>query len=192
MAGPGGNARFPSLGEWLERLFDSDAGAYRYLSGFLDGARGFAPLSALEVPIDSERPAKVYDDAAIPLTVEALPVPHGIVPALGFRVSVGNQVLVFGSDQTLSNPSFTDFARGASVLVAHMPIPEGATGTATQLHATPGTIGQIALETEVDTLLLSHFMARSLADLDSNLAAVAARYKGRIVLAEDLACLPLE
>ncbi len=38
-------------------------------------------------------------------------------------------------------------------------------------------------------LVLSHFMARSLRDIDDNVALVRERYKGDIVLAEDLACV---
>jgi ribonuclease BN (tRNA processing enzyme) len=72
-----------------------------------------------------------------------------------------------------------------------MVIPEGATGTATQLHATPSAIGRTAAAIGAETLLLSHFMARSLRDIDGNVAAVRARYDGRVVLGTDLQCLPL-
>lgn len=41
------------------------------------------------------------------------------------------------------------------------------------------------------TLRLSHFMARSLADLEGNLATVKSRYDGPVELATDLACFAL-
>ena len=40
-----------------------------------------------------------------------------------------------------------------------------------------------------ERLLLSHFMARSLADLDNGVALVRERYPGEVVLADDLACV---
>ena len=40
-------------------------------------------------------------------------------------------------------------------------------------------------------LLLSHFMARSLADLDDSLAAIRGFFDGDLLLAEDLACYDL-
>jgi ribonuclease BN (tRNA processing enzyme) len=192
IAGPGGNARFPGLDEWLERLFDPDTGAYRYLSGYLDGTRGLPALSPVVVAADTDKPTQVYASDETDLDVQALPVPHGIVPALAFRVAVRGRVFVFGSDQTMASPGFVDFARGADLLVAHMAIPEGATGTATQLHALPGAIGAAADAAGARALLLSHFMARSLRRLDDNVAAVEARYDGRVLLAEDLACYSMD
>ena len=130
----------------------------------------------------------VDDDA---VRVDALSVPHGIVPALGFRVHAGNITLVFSSDQNGSDPAFVDFARDATVLVMHMPIPQGATGGALQLHAQPETIGGIAAKASADKLVLSHFMARSLRDLESNVAVVRDAYDGEIVVGSDLACIAL-
>jgi ribonuclease BN (tRNA processing enzyme) len=38
-------------------------------------------------------------------------------------------------------------------------------------------------------LVLSHFMARSLRDIDRNVALVGEGYGGKIILAEDLGCV---
>jgi len=71
----------------------------------------------------------------------------------------------------------------------HMPIPEGATGGALQLHALPGLVGEIATKASAETLVLSHFMARSLENLESNVAVVRESYGGEIVVADDLDCI---
>ncbi len=115
-------------------------------------------------------------------------VPHGIVPTLAFRIIVDNRSLVFSSDQNLSKPQFAGFASNASVLVSHMVLPEGAT-SGTSLHAVPSEIGEFAGRIQPTTLLLSHFMARSLRDLDGNVQIVRRNYAGEIVLADDLLCL---
>ena len=185
VAGPGPGGPFPGLGDWLDSLLAPGAGAYHYLAGYLDGSGRLVQLEQREVAIDTSEPATVFDGD---VTVDALPVPHGIVPALGFRVAVGETSIVFASDQNGSSDAFTEFATGASVLVMHLPIPESATGTALQLHARPSRVASIAAQAGARTLVLSHFMARSLRDLDGNVEAVRNTYDGEVIVAEDLAC----
>jgi ribonuclease BN (tRNA processing enzyme) len=139
-----------------------------------------------EIDRDTKKPEKVLDGE---IRIDALPVPHGIVPALGFRVSVGDVSIVFASDQNGSSAAFTDFAGDASVLVMHVAVPEDATGTALQLHARPSRIASVAAEAGAGTLVLSHFMARSLRDLDGNVDVVRRGYDGNIVVANDLDCV---
>lgn len=187
VAGPDADGRFPGLEAWLERMLGKESGAYAYLAGFLDGTAGLPLLVSREV--SGEQVSVVYKSD--PLSVEAMHVPHGIVPALAFKVRVGAQTLVFASDQNGSKPAFADFAKGASLLVMHLVIPEGASGVARRLHAPPSVIGMIAEKAEARKLVLSHFMARSLDDLETNVDLVDTHYSGEIVLAEDLACIPL-
>ncbi len=185
VAGPGGARMFPGLEEFLRALFDRDGGAYAYLSSFLDGTNGAPMLTRREVA--SGDPMVVYtsDD----LLVEAMRVPHGIVPAVAFRVTAGDVKMVFASDQNGSDPAFREFAADASILVMHMVVPEGIEGVGRRLHAPPSVIGSIAADAKPGTLVLSHFMARSLRRLDSNVALVRERYNGKVVLAEDLMCV---
>jgi ribonuclease BN (tRNA processing enzyme) len=186
VAGPGPGGPFPGLAAWLDSMLAAGTGAYGYLSGYLDGSGRLVKLLPHEVARDVDKAVRVLDGD---VTIDALPVPHGIVPALGFRVSVGDASIVFASDQNGSSDAFTDFARGASVLVMHLPIPEGATGTALQLHARPSRVGRIAAEAGAGKLVLSHFMGRSLRDLDGNVGVVRSAYGGSVVVANDLACV---
>lgn len=80
----------------------------------------------------------------------------------------------------------------ADLLVMHMVIPEGAAEAAKKLHAEPSRIGQIASAAGADRLLLSHFMARSLQELDTNVSAVAVKYDGDLLIAADLLCIPVD
>ena len=64
--------------------------------------------------------------SAVLETGRSIPVPHGIVPALAFRVSVGGYSVVFTSDQNGSTENLATFAEGASILVTHLVIPETA------------------------------------------------------------------
>lgn len=191
VAGPGAGGPFPGLVAYLDSLLQAGSGAYGYLSGYLDGSGGLVRLEAREVGREQSAPVSVFGEEDSDVTVDALPVPHGIVPALGFRVHARDVTIVFASDQNGSDPAFAGFAEGATALVMHMPIPDGATGTALQLHAPPARIGEIAAKASVETLILSHFMARSLLDLEANVGVVADNYDGRIVVASDLDCVVL-
>lgn len=186
IAGPDGQGAFPGLGAWLGSLLGPD-GAYAYLGGYLDGSDGLVRLEPVTVPSRATEAKRVLgrDD----LSVEALGVPHGIVPSIAFRVRVGDKVVVFGSDQNGTSVDFRAFARDADLLVAHLAIPETASGAATRLHARPSVIGALARDAGARQLLLSHFMARSLHDLDSQLDEIRTRYPGPLHLARDLVCV---
>jgi ribonuclease BN (tRNA processing enzyme) len=123
------------------------------------------------------------------MIVSALGVPHGTVPALAYRVDVGNKSIVFSSDQNGSLPEFIHFAEGADVLIMPFAIPEQARRIAKRLHATPSLIGKVAAQAKVCTLVLSHFMKRSLNKLDLNLSFVKKYYSGNLILAKDLQCI---
>ncbi|MDJ0750658.1 MAG: MBL fold metallo-hydrolase [Woeseiaceae bacterium] len=185
VAGPEGAPPFPGLEGFLAALFDRKTGAYAYLSSFLDGTNGTPMLTRREV--GRGEPVVVFkgDD----LLVEALRVPHGIVPAAAFRVKAGNTTIVFASDQNGGDPAFAEFAAAASILVMHMVVPEEIRGVGRRLHAPPSVIGDIAAAAQPGTLVLSHLMARSLRNLDANIALVQERYDGNVVLAEDLLCV---
>ena len=188
VAGPDGGGPFPGLDAYLSSILEPDTGAYGYLSGYLDGSGGLVRIVASTVS-DADEGVNVLSDDGRDIRIDAMHVPHGIVPALAFRVRIDGKTLVFASDQNGSDPSFIDFAKDADMLVMHMTIPESATGGALQLHAKPSRIGEIADAANADTLLLSHFMARSLRDLDGNVAHVERAFSGTISLASDLACL---
>jgi ribonuclease BN (tRNA processing enzyme) len=186
VAGPDGRGPFPGLNRYLQAMIGKD-GAYAYLGRFLDGTAGAPLLTPREVPAGEITVVYTSED----LKVDALQVPHGIVPAVAFRVRVGQKTVVFASDQNGGDPAFVDFAADASLLVMHMVIPEDAEGVSRRLHAPPSVIGEIAAAADPGVLLLSHFMARSLRELDRNVGLVQEHYDGEVAIAEDLACVRL-
>jgi len=191
VTGPDAGGPFPGLNSFLNSILDKRTGAYGYLGGYLDGTGGLQNITALEISRENVAPVTVLGDLSGPTHIQALHVPHGIVPALAFRVRIGHESIVFASDQNGDDPAFVEFAKNASVLLMHMPVPEGISGVGRRLHAPPGIIGEIAKTANVGTLVLSHFMARSLQDLDENIAIVRSKYDGRVIVASDLDCIPL-
>ena len=191
VAGPSGTTRFPGLGDFLVAMLDREKGAYAYLGGYLDGTGRLAKLVPIEVDVGKDTPVRVLNAADRGIEITAIGVPHGIVPAVAFRVSVGVTSIVFSGDQTMSNPAFTEFANGATVLVVHLAIPEDAGQAAKRLHAAPSRLAEIAASIEPQTLVVSHFMARSLRHPANGTRILQRRYSGDVILAEDLACLPV-
>ena len=189
ISGPAAGGPFPGLHDYLDSLLSSENGAYGYLSGYLDGSGGLPQLEQMEVESGKREAVTILADAASGERVDAMYVPHAIVPALAYRIQIGDKTIVFASDQNGSNEQFVDFAKDADVLVMHMPVPEDVTGAGRKLHAPPGVIGEIAAKAEVGTLVLSHFMARSLGDLDGNVSIVRSSFTGPILVANDLDCL---
>lgn len=185
IVGPSGADPFPPIDQFVDAVVGAE-GAWRYLGGYREG-RPFA-LDPRVVDVDGDAATVVEADG---LTVRAVGVPHGPVPALGFVVEVAGRRIAFGGDQRLDDPRFAELARGADLLVAHHAIGEDATGVAADLHARPSQIGDFAAAAGVGRLVLSHLMARSLRHLDRHLAIVAERFDGPVDVADDLGCFPI-
>jgi len=190
ISGPGPGGGFPDLKSFLNGMFDQERGSYAYLSGYLDGSGGLVHLQ--DVTVDQEKETATAIIAREDLAVSAIGVPHGIVPSLAYRVEAGGVTAVFASDQNGSSENFAGFARNADILVAHLAIPEATGGVARRLHAPGSIIGHMAAKSGAGVLLLSHFMARSLSDLDYSVEQIRLHFHGRLVLAQDLTCISLE
>ena len=191
VAGPDGSKPFPGLTQFLDALLDPDSGAFAYMGGYLTGDGRLPRLAAIEVDSKNTGPILVYGGADGPIQVEAMRVPHGIVPALAFRVRIGAELIVFAGDQNGNDPEFVEFAKDASMLIMHMPVPEDVTGVGRKLHAPPSVIGTIAYAANVKMLLISHLMQRSLRNLDQNVDLVMTNFSGPVDVAKDLRCYKL-
>jgi ribonuclease BN (tRNA processing enzyme) len=190
ISGPSGSGLFPGLDRFLDRLVGKD-GAYAYLSGYMDGSGGLPLLRPVTLDATARKAMPVFGDDESPLQIEAIGVPHSIVPALAYRIRIDDKIIVFSGDQNGNDDAFTRFARNADVLVMHMPVPEGVRGGGRQLHAPPSRIGQIAGQTTARTLVISHFMARSLQDIDANIDIIRGHFDGEIIRASDLQCIDI-
>ena len=190
ITGPSGNEGVPALPAFLSRLFDSKLGAFQVLGPTLGGppvagAEGGIRLEVGVADVAKPEPTVVFDKDG--LMVTALGIPHGAVPTLAYRVQTRNVSIVFSSDQTGTNPRFTDFAKGANVLIMHMNIAAGAKGP---LHASPGVVGRIAQEAGVGRLIVSHINPGF--DLDAAVAELKQSYTGPLTVGADLQCTPVQ
>ncbi|MEZ4445422.1 MAG: MBL fold metallo-hydrolase [Polyangiaceae bacterium] len=183
--GPTEGGRFPGIDGFVTSLLDPEHGAFRYLSGYLDGS-----LFRLDVrPIDpSAEAAEVF--TAGDLSLRAVGVKHAQIPALGFVATIAGKRVAFTGDQNAESKAFVELARGADLLVAHHAI-SLADEDLRHLHRTPEEIAQLAAEAEVHKLVLSHNMQRALADLMRSLELMRSIYHGPIEVGDDLGCYPL-
>lgn len=185
VAGPSGGAVTPDFPTFLRRLFDEKTGAFPLLGGTLRGAGMGVPLDAIRLDAGKREPLSVHEKSGIKVT--ALSVPHANVPSLAYKVETTNGTIVFGSDQTGTNPQFVTFAQGTDVLVMHLTIGAGDTGPLNALHASPTAVGQIARDAKARRLVLSHIGEF---DVEAAVAEVKKAYAGPIVVGTDLQCVP--
>ena len=190
ISGPTGNRLMPSLGGFLQAMFGPGQGAFRYLSGYLDGSDGLFKLEPIEIDASTREPKAVLKRDN--MTVKAVGVHHGPIPTLGYVFTINDRRIAIGGDQNLSRSAFVDMAKGVDLLIMPLAIPEDAGRIARNLHATPSRVGRAAAQIQPGQLVLSHFMARSLQTMAANLTAIRNHYAGPMQLAEDMACIAVE
>jgi len=186
--GPSGNVRWPSIEEFTHGLFNSKTGIYRYLDGYLTGSDGMFQI----------KPQSVNSESATQLvqlphfSLSAVSVHHGPVPAVAYLIESKGKRIAISGDQSNHNPAFAKMIKNADVLVMANAIPEHAGSVAKKLHATPAYIGALAQKAGVKKLILSHFMQRSIATQDENIALIKQTFKGPVQLAQDLHCYAVD
>lgn len=184
VAGPAAANDQPGCRRFVELLFGPD-GAWSYLHSFA----GFR-IDPLEVPSDptQDTPVTVIDDGT--LMVRAVAVPHGMMPAVAYRVDVGDAAVVFSGDVQEFHQPLVELAMGCDILVCDMALPEREVAHG-HLHAKPSEVGKMAADSWARTLVLTHFMPEIEDELPKAVSEVRSRYDGELVLAEDLLRVPV-
>jgi ribonuclease BN (tRNA processing enzyme) len=130
--GPAGNDFMPSTTDFVHDMFGDPHGAFRYLSELVEpGSGGSYQLQPHDVAA-GPAPSLVFRNAI--MTLYAVRVIHGAVPALAWRVEIGGKRIVFSGDTNGEGTGLTQLASDADVFVAHNAVPEGATGVERRLH----------------------------------------------------------
>ncbi|MCF6245495.1 MAG: MBL fold metallo-hydrolase [Sulfurovum sp.] len=179
--GPHDNKLMPSTEDFVERLFENGDGAWQYLGDHLDGT---ARLQLKAHDVDESKKVKViYNHNGI--KVSAVSVHHGIIPAIAYRVDIGDKSITFSGDMNGDYHTLETLAKRTDILVAHNAVPKGVKGVATQLHMTPNIIGQIAKKARAQKLVLSHRMLRTLGKEKTTKREIRKSYKGSLTFAND-------
>lgn len=182
--GPDGAGPYPDTETFVDRMIGPN-GAFAYLAGRLrPGANG--RIIAENIPSRGRRTWSRYGTET--LTIAAVPVSHGDVPALAYRVDIDGQRILFTGDFNGSKNLVPELGKDADVLVVHHAIPETARGRDRELHALPSQIGRIAAQINPRFVILSHRMSRTRGVESLSRQAIEAEYNGSLLFANDLEC----
>ncbi len=183
--GPAAGGNFPSTEDFVAALFsDQQKSAYPYLSDNLrqQPSTDFL-VQAKSVSSGDEVWTKALSDK---LSIAAIDVKHGDIPALAWRINYGSCSVTFSGDMNGTSGHLQKLAMESQLLVANNAIPEIAHPVAKRLHMTPSKIGEIAAQAKVGQLLLSHFMLRTIDVIDNSKQQIKKYYAGEILISADL------
>ncbi|MGV6852251.1 MAG: MBL fold metallo-hydrolase [bacterium] len=182
--GPDKNALMPSTSDYVKRLMGHQ-GAFKYLHDYVDQneANDFHIVSH-NIPIEEHQ---LFSTSLTPdIKISAIPVHHGPVAALAWRVDVGDCSISFSGDMNNDYHTLEKLALNSNILVLHNAIPEEASAAAANLHMKPSQMAEIAQKAQPKMVVLSHFMNRTANKQSQTLQIMRSKYKGPVLMAKDL------
>jgi ribonuclease BN (tRNA processing enzyme) len=182
--GPGGNDLMPSMAQFVARLFGNE-GAFSYLSNYVDPEKESAfKLKTRSVALDLKE--VTYYPIGREMILSAIPVHHGPIAAVAWRVDTVGCAVTFSGDMNNDYQTLEILALNSDILVMHNAVPEAAKGVAAHLHMTSSQIGQIAGKAKVKQLVISHRMKRTLGKERETEQQIKPFYQGPVYFADDL------
>ena len=180
------NPAYPSTTEFVDRLIGPN-GVYSYLAHTLTSASKFGyKVRATNVPATGTRRWSRYKSDI--LSLASIPVNHGDVPTLAWRVEIGGQTIVFAGDFNNDKNSVATFAKDVDALVASHAIPEVSRGALREEFALPSELGKVAAQANARMLILGHRNTRTRGRESISREAMEVSYDGPILFANDNEC----
>lgn len=184
LLGPGGNDLMPSMAQFVARLFGNE-GAFSYLSNYVEPLQESQfKLKTKSVGLDLKE--VTYYPIGREMILSAIPVHHGPIAAVAWRVDTAGCAITFSGDMNNDYQTLEVLALNSDILVMHNAVPEQAQGVAAHLHMTPSQIGQIADKTKVKQLVISHRMKRTSGKERETEQQIKQSYQGPVLFADDL------
>ncbi len=178
VVGPAARDQHSGCQRFCDLLF-GEAGAWSYLHTF----EGFG-IEAEEVDAEPDR-GPVAIDAPGGLHVSATGVPHGMMPAVAYRIDHGGASACFTGDIEGSHDGLRRLADDVDLLVHDQSLPSRDAEHG-DMHSPPAETAANASGAGASTLVLSHLMPEGEAKLDQMVADVRAGYDGEVIVAHDL------
>ena len=179
IVGPVANQYFPSTNEYINIMFGKK-GAYRYMSDVL------TPQSdSFQILPESVDAPKIVQKKYKDFTLSIINVNHGIIPALAFRINIGDKSILISGDTSNANAQLEKLANNVNLFVAHHAIPEVHGTYANNLHMTPSIIADIARNSNVKKIVLTHRMRRTIGEEKESLRIIKRQFKGPVIFADD-------
>lgn len=179
---PGGD----SLSAMIQRLMGTD-GAFPRLAPYLDTASpaGYR-ISVREVTAIGTRRWSEFGNER--LTLSAVPVNHGDIPALAWRVDIGDVSLVFAGSFSNQNGVIARFAKDADALIVHHAILNSARGASLDYFATPTELARVATLANVRMLVLGHRTTPTLGVESISRGFIEEHYGGPLIFGDEMEC----
>ena len=142
-------------------------------------------IKAQNIPLTpiKQHSLKIDED----ITITATPVHHGPISALAWRVDIDGCGITFSGDMNNKFNVLAALGKDSDILVMHNAVPQDASGAAINLHMRPVEIGKIAQQANAKTVLLSHFMNRTINDNAATLGYIRQNFAGEVKMATDMA-----
>lgn len=191
-------AQYPANSEYVDGLYNNVSGLQRYLNIFSKAISGGEfHYDAHDISANLQDPvSSIFSRDGI--EIKAIAVHHGPVPALGFRIEYKGHSIVYSGDTNSSTDNMITLADKADLLIYDTAImddlPNGANdGVFFALHTTPSRLGEVAAQSMVKTLLLSHLTPITEPRIDQIKEIIKDQgYKGKIRVAKDLKMIKLD
>lgn len=184
--GPGGSDPMPGFLEWID-LAMGPTGAHRDLADMFSGfSRAGYRINPTE--IDHRSRSRWSGFRRGDITLSAIGTDHGNQPALAWRVDVSGIGITFTGSTANRRQLLNDLAAGSVILVAHHAIPENARGSVREEFMIPSEIGRLAVETDVNRVVLSHRTPRTRGRETQSRDEIREHFRGSVVFANDLDC----
>ncbi len=201
--GPAGNDVMGSTTEFVNGLYDSNNGIFRFTmkgakynqaSPIQGGRRATRDiqfkLNVTDVELDKNKIQlfKLSDT----ITLSAIQTQHSTLPAIAWRVDVGDKSATFSGDMTNRFNTLAKLAKDSDILIAHNSMLEPPEmGVYFSGHMQPSQIGRAAADANVKKLVLSHRSIRVIAKDPESEEVIKKIYSGPLFLANDLDEYPL-
>ena len=181
--GKGEDAYFPSTSEFLRLLF-GPKGAFAYLNDFA------APITLhghdVPAPSESAVPRQIVKQGGVTITATA--GHHGDAPSVIYRVEHAGRSVTFSGDiDARGLAALGTIAKSTDLLVFNTVVldPPGSPAVLYTLHTPPHAIGELARESGVHALLLSHISPAVQESQRAVLESIAKNYAGSVRFATD-------
>jgi ribonuclease BN (tRNA processing enzyme) len=182
--GGGDNASFPATSRFLDLMF-GEQGAFGYLRNF--SAPMTIKVSDVAATIrPADLPHKILTEGN--LTISTIAGHHRDAPAVIYRIDYFGKSITFSGDIDGEGlPGLRKIALATDLLVFNSVVldPPGSPAVLYSLHTPPKAIGEIAHDSHVKRLVLSHLSPSVEQAREAVTLSVARNYSGPVVFAQD-------
>ncbi len=184
--GPEGEGAFPDTKTFVNRMIGPN-GAFPHLADTLarKPTSGYR-LRVWNVPAKGRKRWAGFGSDHLRLA--AIPVHHGGVPSLAWRVEIAERSIVFAGDFSNRKDLIAGFAEGTDALIVSHAIPETARHAAREHFAVPSKLGEVAARARARMLILGRRTNRTRGQESQSIEAIEKAFAGPIIFADDLEC----